>query len=614
MKRLNKRIFGIVIGAILLIVAIVAMVYFRDSASYQSNFKDRNKWLTMVGSKPTEWQEVEGGVQVSSGVGNKFISKKQDVEDFTSSVTVTTTSETKKFSNLNDAGLIFRANGIEEGADYFNGYYFGIDLKEQQVFLKKGDVNLSVWTEIATKHVAIEQETDYRLTVQVAGNHIIGYINQEEDSYPVIDVVDEEFTSGEIGLLVNQLDVTFADFSVDNFEALAVEGETYLNAILPEAADPDVLYWNGTYYLYPTTPATNIGGIKVYTSTDLVNWTDKGMAMTAGEDNWGESGFWAPDLIERDGKFYMYYTANERLCVSVSDSPLGPFKQINYGPMHEDIPEIDAHAFRDEDGQYYFYFVRFNHGNLIYGAKLNDDMITIDEDSIVEVLVPSQPWEKDMANINEGPFMLTHDGKYYLTYSGSHFESPMYGAGYAVSDSPLGPFEKYAQNPIMQSNELAHGTGHHAVTESPDGTELFMVYHRHQTLWNTDPREFAIDRMRFTENAKGETILEVYGPTVTPQPIPSGAVDTDNFIAFDSTELAELAKGVSSVSELPTMIAVHTSKSEVDAPIQAAIEWSTDIQSEEATKSYVIGTVQLPEDVTNTGELSLEVKAYITNK
>lgn len=128
-----------------------------------------------------------------------------------------------------------------------------------------------------------------------------------------------------------------------------------------------------------------------------------------------------------------------------------------------------------------------------------------------------------MANINEGPYMLKHEGKYYLTYSGSHFESPLYGAGYAVSDSPLGPFEKYTENPIMQSNSLVHGAGHHAVAESPDGKELFMIYHRHQTLYSTDPREFAIDRMRFTENAKGETVLQVYGPTVTPQPYPSGA-------------------------------------------------------------------------------------------
>lgn len=74
----------------------------------------------------------------------------------------------------------------------------------------------------------------------------------------------------------------------------------------------------------------------------------------------------------------------------------------------------------------------------------------------------------------------------------------------------------------LQQNPLVHGAGHHAVAQSPDGSELFMIYHRHQTLVTTDPREFAIDRMRFTKNAAGETILEVYGPTVTPQAYPSG--------------------------------------------------------------------------------------------
>lgn len=527
MTKIKKWRIVIIIAVLsLIIITAGSTVAFLRSQGYHSNFQDQKNWQVYAGSEETAAKQSQGVLQMNVGIGNKWINQ-QEKTDFEASVSVRiqTNPVSVGEGELPDAGLLFRVqeDSLSDGTDVVDGYYFGIDLYKQQVFLKQGDSVSQKWQEIATKQHLIEADTDYRLTVKVAGNHIIGFVDERKDSWPVIDVVAEDFAEGLIGVQNQQLQTAFTKFSIKGYEESEGKEATYQNPLLPEIADPDVLYWEGTYYLYATTPGTNIGGIKVYTSKDLVNWEDAGMAMTAGPDNWGTEGFWAPDLIEKDGRFYMYYTANEHLCVSIADNPLGPFKQENVAPMHEDIQEIDAHAYLDDDGQYYLYFVRFNNGNLIYGAKLNDDMQTIDEESIVEVLAPSQAWEQDMANINEGPYMLKHEGKYYLTYSGSHFESPLYGAGYAVSDSPLGPFEKYTENPIMQSNSLVHGAGHHAVAESPDGKELFMIYHRHQTLYSTDPREFAIDRMRFTENAKGETVLQVYGPTVTPQPYPSGA-------------------------------------------------------------------------------------------
>ena len=102
----------------------------------------------------------------------------------------------------------------------------------------------------------------------------------------------------------------------------------------------------------------------------------------------GNANFWAPDIIERDGTFYMYYVSEEHLCVATSKSPLGPFVQEEKKPMHDDIKEIDAHVFQDDDGQYYIYFVRFDNGNVIEGAKLNDDMMTMDDRHITRVLTP----------------------------------------------------------------------------------------------------------------------------------------------------------------------------------------------------------------------------------
>jgi GH43 family beta-xylosidase len=96
--------------------------------------------------------------------------------------------------------------------------------------------------------------------------------------------------------------------------------------------------------------------------------------------------------------------------------------------------------------------------------------------------------------------------------------------GYATAPSPTGPWTKYAYNPVLASNAYIHGAGHHAVTKSPDGKEMFIVYHTHLDTDTVGPRKLAIDRLRFAPNPDGgPDIMEVYGPTLTPQPMPSGA-------------------------------------------------------------------------------------------
>lgn len=397
----------------------------------------------------------------------------------------------------------------------------------------------------------------------------------------------------------------------------------YTNPVLNQCADPDVLYHNGTYYLYCTTPtAEGNSGIKVYTSTDLVHWTGQGFAFSKG-DGWGNSNFWAPDVIERDGAFYMYYTADEHLCAAVSDSPLGPFRQETFEPLHEYVREIDAHAFYDEAShKYYLYFVRFTAGNVIWGAELNDDMKSIKEETLTQIARANQGWDEDLMRVNEGPFMLVQDGMYYMTYSGSHFESIHYGVGYAVADHPLGPFIKYEGNPIMQSDERVHGAGHHCVTVSPDGKELFIVYHCHNSLYITDPRRLCIDRMQFVSDEDGNTVLQVDGPTVTSQAPVSGAVDADNLIGLVQPGSApvvvtkpETAEEI--VKRLPAEFLIRTSKNNSGT---AAVAWELNHDTwekalEDAAGKQMTLTVSgkavLPEEVVNLGNIPLDVETQI---
>lgn len=575
------------------------------SIYYQTAFEQVDDWTF---TDTTEQNYILDNKQVvfPNSKTHRAILSNSLFTDFSFSVEVQVLSPTTgQTSALGEAGILFRVQENTESA----GYYFGLDIEQQQVIFGKLEKQHLEWHQIANRKMALDYETKYLLTVSVSGNHIQCFVNKQADSFPVVDVLDEQFNTGTVGLVSNATETAFSNLSVKSFVADSIVGATYLNPIIPGVADPDVLLHNGTYYLYPTTTDRNVGGIKVYTSTDLTNWTNQGMAMKAGEDNWGTEGFWAPDIIERDGKFYMYYTANEHLCMAVSESPLGPFIQEEFGPLHEDIQEIDAHVFKDDDGQYYFYFVRFTAGNVIWGAKLNDDMRSIDQNTLTELLVPSQEWEKDIAPVNEGPYMLKKDGIYYLTYSGAHFVSPMYGVGYATSTHPLGPYTKYKQNPIMQSNDIVHGAGHHGITFSPDGTEIFLAYHVHYDLENANPRKFAIDRVRFSTDESGKTFLEVHGPTVTNQTIPSGAVNANNLIDISPIEEILLVAKDSTIDTmcLPATVKIRTSQTSFIESIEAKINWNVEEFDPNIATQTISGEVVLPDDISNLGNQSLEV-------
>jgi xylan 1,4-beta-xylosidase len=278
------------------------------------------------------------------------------------------------------------------------------------------------------------------------------------------------------------------------------ESATYSNPLLTEnnPADPDVLLYQGKYYLYATTHGK---GYDVYTSTDLVNWKNEGLAF-----NDPRGGAWAPDLFHNargDGKFYLYYTDNnpdpssthanpphKQIGVAVADHPTGPFEDKKVFV----IDAIDAHVFEDSDGKLYLYYADISNGFRIMGQTMSDPLTPIGEP--VELLRPIEPWEKAAGHVTEGPFLLKHDGVYYLMYSGSGADSPHYAIGYATSKSPLGSFKKYAENPIAKRTDSVIGPGHHCVVTSPQG-DLWMLYHQKWDAKTNFNRFLALDKIWF---------------------------------------------------------------------------------------------------------------------
>jgi beta-xylosidase len=253
-------------------------------------------------------------------------------------------------------------------------------------------------------------------------------------------------------------------------------------------ADPTVIEYNGLYYLYGTGEVSGDNGYRVYTSTDLVHWRRGPVVFQPRERN-----VWAPD-VWRDpssGKFYLYYTASKTVGVAVADTPLGPFKE----PRKLFESAIDAHLFRDDNGKLYLYFVRQPNFQ-IYVQPMRTPTETDGQPQVV--LQPESDWEKRAGHVTEGPWMIKRGPLYYLLYSGSGANTPDYAVGYAVSGSPLGPFERALHNPIIQRSEKVFGPGHGCAIRDHAG-QWWFVYHQKLTSKIEWDRFICLDPLRFDE-------------------------------------------------------------------------------------------------------------------
>jgi len=208
-------------------------------------------------------------------------------------------------------------------------------------------------------------------------------------------------------------------------------------------ADPSAKVFGDKVYVYPSHDV-NCGtdwfcmkDYHVFSSDNLVDWTDHGVIVSQNEVDWVDStanAMWAPDAIERNGRYYFYFPAigdstkgfqGRRIGVATSDSPSGPFD-----PQPEPIKNvhgIDPNIFIDKDGQAYLYWS----GEDIYVAKLKDNMLELDSEPQVLGNLPKQGHK-------EGPYMIERNGTYYLTYP--HVEHKTERLEYATSDNPMGPF------------------------------------------------------------------------------------------------------------------------------------------------------------------------------
>ncbi len=148
---------------------------------------------------------------------------------------------------------------------------------------------------------------------------------------------------------------------------------------------------------------------------------------------------------------------------------------------------IDSSLFVDDDNTPYLYFVRFTNGNVIWAAQLEDDLVTIKEETLTRCIEASEPWETSMGKVAEGPSLVKKNGIYYLIYSANHYQSQNYGVGYATSSSPLGEWKKAGENPLLQQPKPnLVGVGHGAMFLDKDGKSKY-VFHAHFSTSDVHP-------------------------------------------------------------------------------------------------------------------------------
>ena len=184
----------------------------------------------------------------------------------------------------------------------------------------------------------------------------------------------------------------------------------------------------------------------LWSTTDMVNWTEHGAVASLKDFSWRsrENGAWAIQTVERNGKYYLYAPLHGHgIGVLTADSPYGPFSDPLKKPIVWDQSnwyDIDPSVFTDDDGQAYMYW-----GNpYTYYARLNDDMISL-KDSVVRL-----PYH--IEHYQEGPWFYKRNGHYYLGYASTCCPEAL---GYAMSDSPTGPWE--SKGYIMRPTERDRG-------------------------------------------------------------------------------------------------------------------------------------------------------------
>ncbi|KAH7082563.1 glycosyl hydrolase [Paraphoma chrysanthemicola] len=290
-------------------------------------------------------------------------------------------------------------------------------------------------------------------------------------------------------------------------------------------ADPNIAIFGNQYYIYPTTDGfPGWGGqvFYVWKSPDLVSWTRSTEPFltlngTSGNVPWAIGNAWAPTIIERDSKYYFYFSGHnptynrKTIGVAIANAPEGPFvaEPEAFILNNEAIitgQAIDSAAFKDpQTGRYYLFW---GNGNPPLYAELEDNMTALKPNTTTAI--------SGLVDFREGLFLNYREGTYHLTYSIDDTRSEDYRVGYATASSVHGPWTYHGVVLQKDVEKGILGTGHNSVVHVPGTDDWYMAYHRFALQGgNGTRRETTIDKVFFDSNGLMVPVvptLESVGP------------------------------------------------------------------------------------------------------
>lgn len=273
-------------------------------------------------------------------------------------------------------------------------------------------------------------------------------------------------------------------------------------------ADPSARVFNGRLYVYTSHDQDDSSHDKhfdmldwhVFSSADLVHWTDHGAFFGLDDVDWAVRQAWAPDCVQRDGKYYFYYPVEQaKIGVAVSASPVSGFRDAIGKPLVDKTGNekvvgrepIDPGLLIDDDGQAYMFF-GCRDARVV---KLKQNMIELDG-PIRPVVIHGN--EGDTENhggwYGEAPWPFKRNGLYYLIYSNGW--GPQTTLIYATAKQPMGPYS--LQGEVMAP--VGAGTSHGSIVEFKG--KWYVFYHDNSLSDDGKRRSVCFDEIRFSPDGK----------------------------------------------------------------------------------------------------------------
>ena len=306
--------------------------------------------------------------------------------------------------------------------------------------------------------------------------------------------------------------------------ATAVSATKAQNPIINHqfSADPTARVFNGRIYLFPShdiiSPVEpekkwfSMADYHVFSSDNLTDWTDHGVILSQEQVPWGNPtaySMWAPDCVEKDGKYYFFFPDAPKpldtdkdgrsrgfgVGVAVADHPYGPYRPE---PNNiKGIAGIDPCVLQASNGEN----VIFWGGGGLRMARLKDNLTELADEELQNPVegphgmkLYGHAVEGLPEGFKEGPFAFERDGRFYLTYPWVRKENGTECLAYAMSDKPMGPYEY--KGIIMKEHENGCWTNHHSIVEYKG--QWYLFYHNNAySPWFDKNRSVCADSLFF---------------------------------------------------------------------------------------------------------------------